>query len=368
VPGGIDIADWLFEQPEFNEATLSKGVRFVALCRQNLVSLDEQGATTTSVKPKFSLKFPVGFPISKLNIEIIKMPSERPDDDELLAVAFDKSRSSLFLQDLDALRVHFDITRELVDYFHASLPEYLRFDPSRPVEQNKSDAWFYRYALRNFSNFVVRHFVIYCNICKVGSFDLNEGFLFVGEEKTESRSYQSPLNYTSHLEAKRGMRLLRELDFQKNWDFYVGLNGVLKGDAKTPIEIAVSNLTDLFDDSYDQSGARNLIWGFAGLESLLADSETSIGSQLRQKLVALFGNQVDVAEFEKEISDIYRFRSKIIHGNVKSNSVLKNLGTRFFQPGSEGKESQVAIWLLVAVIQYCFQNKVAELKFKTVVI
>jgi hypothetical protein len=371
VPGGINIVDWLCTQPGFDDNARSLGVRFVGLCRQTLVSLDTskfEKENAKILKPIIKLSLPKDFPIDEVDIEFRSLPKEKPEDDELILPVFEKAKSSLFLHDADVLVVRFELTNRVLQYVHDELPEFMKIKPENPQEGEISWLWAYQSALQYLATFIVRHLVVYSNICKAGSIDLQDGFVLVGKERRETRSYQGPLNYVSQLETERGIKLLRELDFRKNWEFYINLKGTFLGNPKSPIEIAVSNLTDLFDDSYDQSGARNLIWGFAGLEAILADSEASIGSQLRQKLVALFGNQVDVGDFEKEIGDIYKFRSKIIHGKAKSSSVLKNMSSKFFQSGDEGQETKVAIWLLVALIQYCFQNKQSELKFKTVVL
>ena len=371
MPGAIDIADWLFAQPEFDEVVRPSGVRFVGLCNQTLVGFDTEKSAverTRSLSPKFKLQLPNDFPIDEIDVEFLPLPDEPPEDDALVQSVVEKAKSSLFYSNSDLVVVSFDVSKKLIRYIHSEISHYFRIDPNAPPKEPSVGAWPYMIALRYLASFVVKHLAVYSNICKVGSFNLQEGYVSVGSEISETRSYSSPAAYISQIETERGIRLLRELDFKKNWEFYANLKGTFTGNPKSSIEIAVSNLTDLFDESYDQSGARNLIWGFAGLEALLADSESSIGSQLRQKLVALFGNQVDISDFEKEISDIYRFRSKIIHGNAKSGSVLKNLSGNFFGGPDEVKETRVAIWLLVAVMQYCFQNHQTELKFKTVVL
>jgi hypothetical protein len=369
VPGRVADLDSVLRLPEFEESARPNGVQFFGLCNQTLFKLKpggNVGSHSTASDADMALNLPASFPIERITIGFSPLPADRPHANEVLSNLYDHAKSSIYFDNLAILQLRFDITERVLGYIYDQLPDYFRkYSGEDKSEVRKS--WPYLMGLRNLAIFLSRHLAVYSNICKAGSLDMRNGYTVVAGRNDAVRSYTSDVSYISNLESEKGKRLLRELDFKKNWDFYINLKGTILGKPETPIEIAVSNFTDLFDDGYDQSGARNLIWGFAGLEAILADNETSIGSQLRQKLVALFGNQVDAVEFEREIAEIYKFRSKIIHGKDKGGSVLRIFGGQFLQPLPQGDESRIAIWLLLAVIQYCFQNKQSALKFKTVV-
>ena len=373
MPGGINIIEWLLDRPEFGEAG-NKNARFVGVCTGspfNVFRTNQRPGDGEKIISR-TLKFPEGYPVKTAELEIAEIPDDWNSDDtdiKELAKRAEKSFSYFLMQQRYLFRLTVGIDDRVIAYIHQQMAPILTISSPVDGDGNTESYWQYISAIRQLTNFVARHLVICCNLCLPGSVDLGDSFVKVGNSgPVSNNSYKSPLTTLSDAETRAGIRLLRQLDFTKTWEFYTNICGTLTELPSKPIEIAISNLTDLFDENSDHSGARNLIWGFAGLEALLADNETSIGSQLRQKLIALFGTQVDVVEFEKEIANIYKYRSKVIHGKAKSGSVLSNWGGSFYQPKSETKETETAIWLLVAVIQYCIQNKLSDLKFKTVVV
>lgn len=228
-----------------------------------------------------------------------------------------------------------------------------------------------RYALSNLVHNLAKNFVICANIVKPGSIRTLRGYFHSDEQRFDISTFNSNVNRGAQIEESKSIRLFRELPFADVWKWYAGLMGVFTGKPSNEVEVAVCNFISLFDENNDLSGARDLIWSFAGLESLLAESESGIVSQLRQKLIAIFGNQVDIKDFDKTIKDMYQVRSNIIHGKTRDIPTLQG---HFLQRKKESiRQNQhdaadFAMYILTSLLQYCCQNGLNNIKFKTVTI
>lgn len=236
-------------------------------------------------------------------------------------------------------------------------------------EGNKSFA--IGYSVHDLLLNIAKNIVICLNIARPGSVIPEIGYTDVEEEERSVSSFGSSLPRVKLIELEDSIRLLRELSFDSVWIWYSSMKGILVGRPENGIEIAVCNFIALFDENADSSGARDLIWSFAGLEALLAENESGIVSQLRQKLIAIFGNQVDVKDFDKTIKEMYQVRSNIIHGKTKDIPAIQGFILQEINVSSRSIQSKAAVmamYLLVSTIQYCCQNSATSIKFKTVVV
>ncbi len=228
-----------------------------------------------------------------------------------------------------------------------------------------------RYAVFGLSHNLAKNIVVCANIAKPGSLRTLKGYLYYHGQKFELSSFNSNVYRGSQIEENKSIRLFRDLPFAEVWKWYAGLQGVFVGRPSSEVEVAVCNFISLFDENNDLSGARDLIWSFAGLESLLAESESGIVSQLRQKLIAIFGNQVDIKDFDKNIKDMYQVRSNIIQGKTRDIPTLQG---HFLQHKKEytrqnqNDAADLAMYILTSLLQYCCQNGLNNIKFKTVTI
>jgi hypothetical protein len=265
--------------------------------------------------------------------------------------------------DWSFLTVEVDFSKSDLDQISNNLSGYW-------VESDDNRRRAVEYSVGDYLRQIAKHVVVAANISKPNSINIHNAWF----EFNESRKIHNIENYSSNIgqsiwycEENYQLRLTRELPFSKVWDWYCRLNGTLAMAPDTELEVAVSNFTHLFDDRSDSSGARDLVWSFAGLEALLAESESGVTSQLRNKLIAIFGNQVDIKDFDKSIKTMYQQRSNIVHGKMKLKSPIQQDKIM----GSESKSGDVyylAMYLLVSLIQYCCQNRLSEIRFKTVVI
>jgi len=228
-----------------------------------------------------------------------------------------------------------------------------------------------KYSLFSLTHNIAKKFIVCANISKPGSIRTQKGYFHIDGRKFDIFDFNSNIFRGINIEESRSIRLFRDLPFVDVRNWYSNLQGIFVGKPTNEAEVAVCNFISLFDENSDLSGARDLIWSFAGLESLLAESESGIVSQLRQKLIAIFGNQVDIKDFDKKIRETYQIRSNIIHGKTRDIPTLQG---HFMQKSTEpARQDQqdaadFAMYILTSLIQYCCQNGLSNIKFKTVTI
>lgn len=228
-----------------------------------------------------------------------------------------------------------------------------------------------QYAAYNLIHNTAKNVIICANIAKPGSITSRRGYVSVGDKNFPIQSFNSSIFRGLALEERKSLRLFRDLPFVDVWNWYSGIKGTIAGVPTSDTEAAVCNFISLFDENSDLSGARDLIWSFAGLEALLAESESGVVSQLRQKLIAIFGNQVDIKDFDKQIREMYQTRSNIVHGKTRDIPTFQG---HFMQKGktynrqNQNEAADFAMYILTSLIQYCCQNSLSQIKFKTVVV
>lgn len=254
---------------------------------------------------------------------------------------------------------------------HSEIDEDFKSRIDKDLEPGSNFEFSLNFSIQNLVHNIAKNVVICANLAKVGSLSPQPGYIIVGDDKMEISGFYSRMSFLKYIEDTFSFRLLRDISFIDAWHWYSNLSGILTSKPTNDVEISVCNFVSLFDESYDNSGARDLIWSFAGLEALLAESESGIVSQLRSKLIAVFGNQVDVKDFDKQIKEMHQSRSNIIHGKTKDVPTLQRFTLQKEEIESQNQQtrtSNIAMYILVAMIQYCCQNRISELKFKTVVI
>lgn len=228
-----------------------------------------------------------------------------------------------------------------------------------------------RYAIYNLAHNLAKNVIVCANIAKPGSIRTIKGYFYYKGPKFDISTFNSNVFRGIQIEENKSIRLFRDLPFVEVWKWYASLQGIFLGKPSNEVEVAVCNFISLFDENNDLSGARDLIWSFAGLESLLAESESGIVSQLRQKLIAIFGNQVDIKDFDKSIKEMYQVRSNIIHGKTRDIPTLQGhflQHKREYTRQNQSEAADFAMYILTSLLQYCCQNGLSNIKFKTVTV
>src|ERR1700688_2231361 len=93
-----------------------------------------------------------------------------------------------------------------------------------------------------------------------------------------------------------------------------------------------------------------------------------VTGQLRDKLTSIFQDSVDVVWLNKWISDLYNFRSRMVHGDRQIKSAFRasedDIDSRFYE---EYHILLFAIGILVVLLREVIARKIRKLQFVTVV-
>jgi hypothetical protein len=145
-------------------------------------------------------------------------------------------------------------------------------------------------------------------------------------------------------------------------------NGIFDGYSDTPVSRALNYFTRLFAPDFRNDELSDLIWALAGIEALLVQGGRSSGGQLREKLGAIFGSQIDSAWLTRMITESYNYRSRMIHGDRQIRSSFRtddsDTDKRFYE---EYHSKLFSIGILTLLLQYVVSNDLSEINFQTIV-
>jgi hypothetical protein len=151
-------------------------------------------------------------------------------------------------------------------------------------------------------------------------------------------------------------------------DWIFKSNGMFNGFSDTPASRSLNFLTRLFVEDYREDELSDLVWAVAGIEALLVEGGRSSIGQLRDKLTAIFQDRVEFVWLNKSITDLYNFRSRMIHGDRQIKSVFRanedEVNSRFYE---EYHSQLFAIGILVVLLREVIARKTRKIQFMTVV-
>jgi hypothetical protein len=155
-----------------------------------------------------------------------------------------------------------------------------------------------------------------------------------------------------------------KLDDVINWTF--AQNGMIDGYSDTPASRSLNYFTRLFVHTFRNDELSDLIWALAGIEALLVEGGRSSVGQLREKLMALFGDSIDQQWLSKMIAASYDFRSRMIHGNRQIRSFFRRNEDENEKRFDEEYESErFAIGILVLLLRFVIAKGHSKLRFRT---
>jgi hypothetical protein len=188
-----------------------------------------------------------------------------------------------------------------------------------------------------------------------------------GSEHGADRTYFSIIHESIEFLRERNAfpKIDIKLDTVINWTF--AQNGIFDGYSDTPGSRALNYFTRLFVPSFRNDELSDLIWALAGIESILVESGRSSVGQLREKLGALFVGQIDLPWLSKMIGDLYKFRSRMIHGDRQIRSFFRSDEEESKKRFEEEYHSQLfAVGMLVLLLRFVISKDLTELRFNTV--
>jgi hypothetical protein len=95
------------------------------------------------------------------------------------------------------------------------------------------------------------------------------------------------------------------------------------GYSDTSTSRSLNFFTRLFAEDYSRDELSNLVWAVAGIEALLVEGGRSSVGQLRDKLLPVLQTNAEPKWLNKCISDVYNFRSRMLHGHRQIRSVFR---------------------------------------------
>ncbi|MCK1713131.1 hypothetical protein IVA83_30430 [Bradyrhizobium sp. 143] len=176
---------------------------------------------------------------------------------------------------------------------------------------------------------------------------INEALEFLYEEKFELRNDVKP-------------------ETTINWIFRN--NGIFDGYSDSPASRSLNFFTRLFVTDYRNDELSDFVWAVAGIEALLVEGGRSSVGQLKDKLTAIFQSRGSSKWLHKWISDVYNFRSRMIHGDRQIRSAFRadedDVKSRFYE---EYHSLLFAVGILFALLQETIALDTRKFEFTTIV-
>lgn len=104
---------------------------------------------------------------------------------------------------------------------------------------------------------------------------------------------------------------VRSLRIGTVWEWLTALEGFPNTWSKDRVERALHSLGFILEPA--SSSISDIVWGMVGLESLFTSGSGATSQQLRSGIRALLG---EPESFKKQVSAMYDFRSRFLHGDV----------------------------------------------------
>jgi hypothetical protein len=203
------------------------------------------------------------------------------------------------------------------------------------------------------------------NIARPGAVQLIDSRTSVGSYDVQSRTqYPHYWDLARYRAEAGGWPVLRELTLPQVWSWLRGVSGFSAGFARNAVGRAVQAMSHLLEPN---DPVVELLWTMIGLEALFTSGEAGMVQQLRERAAALLGAN---ALSNKLISDMYRIRSKFIHGKMNFAGAYHHQdGADEFEKTEEALNDALHIGraVLLAAIQELIVRDWRDVEFVTTV-
>jgi hypothetical protein len=154
-------------------------------------------------------------------------------------------------------------------------------------------------------------FILIANLARVGSLELNKGYIFVDNEFYKlSESLVNSIRPSINLSNEIGWPKFENLKIKNAWSWYLEKLKPVDCLSSTKIDRAFNAYSNLYGISYGFE-YEQLFWIMLGLESIYVDGNSGITEQVRKKSQEFLGKD---ASIKKRLNKMYDFRSRFIHG------------------------------------------------------
>lgn len=211
---------------------------------------------------------------------------------------------------------------------------------------------------------LVNNLFIIGNLARPGLLQMMEGGVFVNDKFYKTIDPSNNNLYTSYdrcIENK--WPPVNRCSIQKSWKWCNNIPGFKEGIGENPCGRAIAAFSYLFKSGIGVDCNMDIVWALLGLESLYCQANTGLQNQLLERSEAFLGKRVDN---KKELSKMYDFRSRFIHGNVNFpfqysyNDEYPKFKKRIEETTDE------AVGLLISTLQKMIAEDIFELNFKCV--
>ncbi len=182
-----------------------------------------------------------------------------------------------------------------------------------------------------------------------------------------SSYYISSLHDSIEYLVQNNIKPRNDVDPDKVIKWVFSQNGVVDGISDTPAGRSFNYFTRLFVRKFRDDELSDLVWALAGIEGLLVEGGRSSVGQLREKLGAIFGLDSSPSWLLNSTERMYKFRSKIIHGNRQLRSTFRTDDLEMDKRFDEEYDSQrFSVGILFLLLQEVISRGITEFKFKMV--
>lgn len=159
---------------------------------------------------------------------------------------------------------------------------------------------------------------------------------------------------------------IKDLDILQTWRWFIENIPLMYGKIQTPVSRALHVYSKLLEKSSSTSEELQLLWSMIGLEAVFTDesiNEESLSSQIVSKSKLLFDDMVN----SKKIKNMYKIRSKFIHGKLNSTILIEDvfeeekIMDRYNFPIADA--AKLATTLLLSALQHFISNGWNDIKF-----
>jgi hypothetical protein len=235
-----------------------------------------------------------------------------------------------------------------------------------PSGQQSEIEWFRILANSEFEK-RVSDLLVMANISRLGAVELAHSFFvqdgykhsFSGIPKMTGCSLQE----AAQLAAEEKWPPLAPLKLEVVWRWILSRHEVLDGFDGTRIGRALCAFSRLFELSTADEPMQ-LLWALVGLEALYVEGKAELLQQVREKAQVFLGGQT---AFKKNISQMYNFRSRFVHGDLDFPGLLlrQNARNEVSEFDDELRRSiSIAIALLASTIQEIIRRDWNGLQFQ----
>ncbi len=209
-------------------------------------------------------------------------------------------------------------------------------------------------------------FVLAANIANVNSINLASGASYLNNRRqADLIMFPNGFYNAEQYQRKFGLSITSELQFTSVLDWISDINQKQNDSDYNEIASALSYLIKFVDEFLNRSGSR-LLWAVAAIEALLGESSEKITSSLVQKIEVILGESASNFDVVKLFKEIYRIRSKVVHGQLPEAPLFSNMrsskiNSDIFQDISEAEGA--AVMVLTGLLQNCIINKRKKFSF-----